>query len=674
MRELQKCRDYWLYRDQIDNSSPYTAWIIIPTQTETGRNKISWAAAAVFAAVLWSLFYGYKLHRHEFELKLAFRLLFIMTGALPVLTLLLLGLELIKQSETAEINERIQSSFDRLAAVDEKTQNLTNLAGLVLKDILSISELQDLIVSGHGSDDSRSFNEVARLLQQHKYELGYMLIFKPGQPAGVFAANPASLAQARYHVDYYALSCASLHKLLFERLPDYRPMLLTAAQKTIGRAFNSDNTPTTRDIFLNSLERIGVFEGDKSDRQIQYSSILTQNGSVAAYLVTSLNTAGTFLEAIIEELRHIEKSGRGLFVCLNRDVASDQNIYPSHNLRYLKSENGQSFRKFLESAAASKYRMQLFREDAVYIYEPLPKTRVLYAGAVLPIDDIKRNSDFKKILVFILVAILSGSIYLLSASVTNLMIRPTAKLAEVFSDIALGKLDTSFTYHYNNELGMLARATDSMINGLKERRLLGKFVSKTFDSEVISHTSSESAREMYGVILFSDIRSFTTISENNPPEAVAELLNSHLKEMVEIINQNGGEIEQFIGDAIVAFFPGEGAKSGRNGVAAARLMMLKHHSISQERVRQNQLTCDIGIGLDYGQVMAGILKSGSRSEFCVIGPARANAEHFEAASKSGRYTRIMVGNSLARFFSEIEKITAEHDELCRELIALEQNS
>ena len=674
MRQLQKSGNYWLYRDQIDNSSPYTAWLIMPTHSDDFQNKVSLAIPAFFTVVLWSLFYGCKFYRGGFELGLAFRLLFLMTGALPVLALLLLGLELVKQSETAEINKRIQSSFDRLAAVDEKTQNLMNLSSFVLKDVLSIKELQDLIVSDDESNRSRSFNEIAKLLRHHKYYLGYLLVFKPGQPAGIFAANPASLAQARYQVDYYSISCAALHRQLSERQPDYQPILLTAAQKTIGKAFDSDNTPTTRDMFLDSLESTGIFEGDKSDRQIQYSSILTQNDRIAAYLVASLNTAETFLEAIIEELRHIEKSGEGLFVCLNRDIASDQKIYPSHNLSFFNSKNGRSFREFLESAAASKYRMQLYRDDAVYIYEPLPKTKILYAGAVLPIDDIRRISDFKKLLLFLLIAILSGSIYLLSASVTSLMIRPTEKLAEVFADIARGKLDTAFTCHYNNELGMLARATDSMINGLKERRLLGKFVSKTFDSEVISHTSSESARQMYGVILFSDIRSFTTLSESNPAEAVAELLNSHLKEMVEIINQNAGEIEQFIGDAIVAFFPGEGMTSCRNAVAAARLMMLRHHSISRERARLDQLTCKIGIGLDYGQVMAGILKSGSRSEFCVIGPARANAEHFEAVSKSGRYTKIMLGHSLTRLLPGSEKITTEHDELCRELIALEENS
>ncbi|MEW6713330.1 MAG: adenylate/guanylate cyclase domain-containing protein, partial [Candidatus Riflebacteria bacterium] len=318
--------------------------------------------------------------------------------------------------------------------------------------------------------------------------------------------------------------------------------------------------------------------------------------------------------------------------------------------------------------------LKLFRNEAVYIYEPLPKTKILYAGAVLPIDSIKRKSDFKKLLLFFLIAILSVSIYLLSASVTSLMIRPTEKLARVFTDIARGKLDTTFTCHYNNELGALAQATDLMINGLKERKVLGKFVSKTFDSEVISHTTSESAREMCGVILFSDIRSFTTISENNPAETVAELLNSHLKEMVEIINQNGGEIEQFIGDAIVAFFPGEGEAACKRAVAAARHMMLRNQSISLERARQNHLTCEIGIGLDYGQIMAGILKSGSRSEFCVIGPARANAEHFEALSKSGRYTRIMLGNSLTRLLPDSDKIVTEHDNQCGELITLEQNS
>jgi len=672
MRQLQKSGDYWLYRDQIDSSSPYTAWLITPADTNADENKTSLAIPAFFAVALWTLFYAYRFYIRQFELGLAFRLLFLMTGTLPVLALLLLGLELVSQSETAEINARIQNSFDKLAAVDEKTRDLTNLAGLVLKDILSSEEIQNLVKSEQAAGNNRVFNEIAGLMRRHRLDLSYLLIFRPGRQADVFATNPSSLVQARYQVDYFALSCSALHRQLSKNLPGYRPILLTAAQKTIGKAFDSDNTRSILDIFLHSLDRTGVFEGNKSDQQIQYSSVLMQNGEIAAYLIASLNTAEIFLARIIEELRYIEKESEGLFFCLNRDIAGGQKIYPAHNQNFLNSGRGQEFRKFLESAATSKYRMQLYFDDVVYIYEPLAKAKHFYAGAVLPVDDIKRKSNLKTLLLFLLVAILSGTIYLLSASVTSLIIRPTGKLAEVFATIAQGNLDTSFKYDYNNELGMLARATDSMINGLKERRLLGRFVSKTFDSEVISHTSSESAREMYGVILFSDIRNFTTISESNPAESIAELLNSHLKEMVEIINQNGGEIEQFIGDTIVAFFPGEGAASCKNALEAARKMMIRHQNLSSERARQGRLTCQIGIGLEYGLVMAGILKSGSRSEFCVIGPARANAEHFESLSKSGRHTKIIVGDSLTSLLPGSDKVMTKHDERCSEMISLEQ--
>jgi len=672
MRQLQKVGNYWLYRDQIDNSSPYTAWLIIKAADDYSRHNRFINTVAVFAVIVWSVFFAYKFNRRGFELSLAFRLLFFMTGMLPVIALLLPGLELIKQSETAQINERIQKSYDKLTTLDEKTQNLFSMADLVMRDILSRKELQKLIVSDREADNTAGFNQITELLRQHEYELGYILSFKPGHQTRIFAKNPKSMAQASHHADYYAFSCYSLHKQFAANLPDYQPILLSSTQKSISNAFGNENTVGTKDVFLDSLERAGVYEGDKSERQIHYSSILLQHGSIAAYLVTSINSAASFLETIKKELKFIEMSERGLFVCVSRDFAGGLKIYPTQNLRFFKSENGRAFRMFLESAAASNYRMQLHRDDEVYLYEPMPRARMFFSGAVVPVDDIRRQSDFKSLLLLVLIAFLSGAMYLLSASVISLIIRPIAKLSEVFGSIAQGNLDTSFTYRYNNELGVLARATESMISGLKERRLLGKFVSRTFDSEVISHTTSESAREMYGVILFSDIRNFTTLSESHPAEAVAELLNSHLREMVEIISVNGGEIEQFIGDAIVAFFPGEGAASCKSALEAARSMMLRHRSISADRKQQNLLTCEIGIGLEYGLVMAGILKSGSRSEFCVIGPARANAEHFEALSKTGRHTRIIVGNSLTRLLPEREKHMTEHDEHCSELMTLEQ--
>lgn len=669
-RQLQQSEGYWLYQDMIAESSPYTAWLLINASVATTPAAIS-AKPAVLLFAIWTLFYWYRRRNSSFGLKFAFRLLFFMTGMLPVLALLLLGLELVDQSADDMISDRIQNGFAKLKAIDEKSEDMTSLAGMLLRDIFRDNRIKSLLISEADADNQQGFANIERTLQLHKFALSYLHLFRPGHTARLFATSAKNMGLARYYGEYLAVACNAVHEHMSVGMPDYQPIILSPSQKTTLKAFGGADVQSTMDVFLDSLERISTFEGDNNDRQMVYSLILTRESKIAVYLFIGLNIASTMLEMIIEELQFAEKESSSRFFCLNRDISAGQKIYPDNNHKFLNSLGGRQFRKFLESAATSNYQMQMHQNDEVYIYEPLPRVKLYYAGAIIPIKEIQIASEIRRILLFALVAALAGSIYLLSASVSSLIIKPTGKLAKVFAAIAEGSFDTTFTYAHNNELGMLARATDSMISGLKERKLLGKFVSRTFDNEVLSITSTDSARELYGVILFSDIRSFTTLSESNSAETIAELLNNHLKEMVEIINHNGGEVEQFIGDAIVAFFPGEGERSCQHAIEAARLMMLRHHDISATRTMQNKLTCKIGIGLDYGLVMAGVLKAGTRSEFCVIGPARAHAEKFEGLSKSGRHTRIIAGKSVISQLPKIGSLMSEHADDCCELISLE---
>lgn len=76
-------------------------------------------------------------------------------------------------------------------------------------------------------------------------------------------------------------------------------------------------------------------------------------------------------------------------------------------------------------------------------------------------------------------------------------------------------------------------------------------------------------------------------------------------------------------------------------------MMFAHKEIQGQRAAAHEPVYEIGIGLDCGQVMAGILRSGARSEFSIIGNARNGAESCEAASKKGLATKIMLSNRVA---------------------------
>ncbi len=116
-------------------------------------------------------------------------------------------------------------------------------------------------------------------------------------------------------------------------------------------------------------------------------------------------------------------------------------------------------------------------------------------------------------------------------------------------------------------------------------------------------------------ILFSDIRSFTSLSEKMNPEENFKFLNSYLSRMGPIIRDHGGFIDKFIGDAIMALFPG----TPENAAHAALAMREELIKYNEHRTAQGYEPIDIGIGIHTGSVRLGTIGENERWEGTVIG-------------------------------------------------------
>jgi class 3 adenylate cyclase len=494
---------------------------------------------------------------------------------------------------------------------------------------------------------------------------------KPGKLSECFTSSYRERTVARHHLDYFALTCNLFHQTITQKQAKSVPLLLTPGQKQLAKSFNQKEGKKLY-LFSTSLESTLIQEDAGSERAFCLSYILGNSGSIQGYVSLGFHVDRAIEKIMAEEFGDFSAGTSDLFLGFKRELSVSSIINANAGARILASKKGQRFLRFIKSASHSKYQMELFDENEVFIYDPLLKAKSLFAGAMIGILDINQERDLKTLWLFIVLTLLASIVYLLAAWVSRTMLEPIIDLSAVFTQVAEGNYSQNFAYDYGNELGLLSKATNLMTNGLKQRKLLGKFVSRTFDREVIARSSSTDAQKLNGVILFSDIRSFTTISETQPPEDTGTMLNKHLQALVKEIQQYDGQIEQFIGDAIVAFFPGEGEEVCRKSLAAAAAMMRRHQQIIAERRQNGQITYDIGIGLDYGLVMAGTLISGSRSEFSVVGPARVRAEEFEGATKNGCHTRIIAGNSLVESLTLNYYQFRRHDEHCYELKSLEK--
>jgi adenylate cyclase len=125
------------------------------------------------------------------------------------------------------------------------------------------------------------------------------------------------------------------------------------------------------------------------------------------------------------------------------------------------------------------------------------------------------------------------------------------------------------------------------------------------------------------VVLFSDIRGFTSLSERMSPDEIASLLNRYFTEMVEIVFEHGGTLDKFMGDALMALW---GAPITRDDDAdratrAAIAMQRALAALNERWVRQGRPALSIGIGINSGEVFAGNIGSARRLEYTVIGDA-----------------------------------------------------
>ena len=139
-------------------------------------------------------------------------------------------------------------------------------------------------------------------------------------------------------------------------------------------------------------------------------------------------------------------------------------------------------------------------------------------------------------------------------------------------------------------------------------------------------------------VLLADLRGFSWISEAYPVRTVLDVLNRYLGRMCEVAVNNGGTIDKFMGDSIMVLFgaPRGAEDDARRALACAAHMQVAIHEINKEHAARKLPELHLGIGINTGRVMAGLLGSALHSEYTVIGDEVNLASRIETFSLRGQ--------------------------------------
>jgi adenylate cyclase len=197
------------------------------------------------------------------------------------------------------------------------------------------------------------------------------------------------------------------------------------------------------------------------------------------------------------------------------------------------------------------------------------------------------------------------------------VLHPVSRIGEIADRVGQGKLDSRVDVSSDDEVGRLGRRVNQMIDGLRQKLELSKFVSK----ETLKNVESQPGVIARGgvrkrvTMVFSDVRGFTAFSETREPEAVVEMLNRYLHAQSEVVAKFGGDIDKFVGDELMARFEGtdQDARATRCAVEMVRAVAALNEG--------THAPVQIGVGVHGGEVVLGAMGAADRMDFTVIGDA-----------------------------------------------------
>ncbi len=225
----------------------------------------------------------------------------------------------------------------------------------------------------------------------------------------------------------------------------------------------------------------------------------------------------------------------------------------------------------------------------------------------------------------------------LAVFTTRSITEPIDALRKAMGQVKKNDLDAQVFVTTNDELGYLGENFNQMTAGLRQkemlRNLLNIYVSPEVAQEALVHGTKLGGELIECTVLFSDIRSFTSISETLSPDKLMTLLNRYMSMMVEVIIKNGGMVNKFGGDSLLVVFGTPLNPADNHAEQAIRTAQAMFGALDIFNQERSSSLLEIGIGIATGAVVAGNIGGDERIEYTVIGDTVNLASRLEGKTK-----------------------------------------
>lgn len=221
---------------------------------------------------------------------------------------------------------------------------------------------------------------------------------------------------------------------------------------------------------------------------------------------------------------------------------------------------------------------------------------------------------------------------------------PLNSLIKGVQELGQGNLTYQVPVKTRDELGVLATSFNEMMHGLEEKErvtnILGKYISPEVAKKVLENKDGVALKgeKRECAVMFTDIRGFTALSENEPPEKIVADLNEYFTLMVDVVIKYEGTLDKFIGDAIMAVWgaPVPFEDKELRSVKAGLEMQAVLAQFNKDRISKNLIPLTMGVGINTGIVVSGNLGSDKRSDYTVIGDEVNLASRLCSVAKPGQ--------------------------------------